>query len=236
MASRKDEKARLRQERQERERIAAAGARRKRLLGYGIAGVLGVAALAAVIVVALVGGSGGTVGDGSAGGSEAAAPVEPADFPSSPVPPQRVADLPQASRSAGCTTQSPRNEGDDHVPNDVNYKSSPPSSGPHSETPAEDGVYLEAPRQENVLHAAEHGRIVVQFRPSVSEETKGQLKSLFEEDPYHLLLIPNPEMPYEVAATAWTEVLGCKRASPQVFDAIRAFKERHRDRGPEFVP
>jgi hypothetical protein len=234
MASRKDEKARLREEREERERTAAAGARRKRLVGYGAAGVLGVAALVAVIVVALAGGNGGTGGGG--GGGQAAGPIEPAEFPSSPIPPQRITDLAQAARAAGCTTQSFRSEGRDHVPNDVNYKSNPPHSGPHDPIPAEDGVYADVPRTENVVHALEHGRILLEFKPSASEETKGRLKALFDEDPYHMILLPNAEMGYEVAAVGWTEVLGCKRSNPQVFDAIRTFKERHRDRAPEFVP
>ncbi len=236
MASRKDEKARLREEREERERTAAAGARRKRLVGYGAAGVLGVAALVAVIVVALAGGNGGTGGGGGGSGGQAAGPVEPADFPSSPAPPQRITDLAQAARAAGCTTQSFRSEGDTHTPEPVKYKSSPPHSGNHNEIPIEDGLYDEAPRNENSVHALEHGRILMDYKPSASEETKGQLKALFDEDPYHMVLLPNAKMPYEVAAVAWTEVLGCKRANPQVFDAIRTFKERHRDRAPEFVP
>jgi hypothetical protein len=234
MASRKDEKARLRAEREERERTAAAGARRKRLIGYGVAGVLGVAALVAVIVVALAGGGGGNGGGGE--GGPAAGPADPGDFPSSPVPPRRITDLAQAAKAAGCTTQSFRSEGDEHVPDEVTYKSDPPHSGNHDPVPLEDGAYLEVPREENAVHALEHGRILVEFKPSASEEVKGQLKSLFDEDPYHVLVLPNPKMPYEVAAVAWTEVLGCKQAKPQVFDAIRAFKERHRDRGPEFVP
>ena len=235
MASRKDEKARLRQEREERERTAAAGARRKRLVGYGAAGVLGVAALVAVVVVALAGGSGDS-GGGGGGGGQVAAPIEPADFPSSPIPPQRITDLAQATRAAGCTARSFRSEGDDHVPQNVTYKSNPPHSGDHDQIPIEDGVYADAPRTENAVHALEHGRILLEYKPSASEETKGQLKSLFDEDPYHMVILPNARMPFEVAAVAWTEVLGCQRANPRIFDAIRAFKERHRDRAPEFVP
>ena len=52
-----------------------------------------------------------------------------------------------------------------------------------------------------------------------------------------MILTPNGTgMPFEVAATAWTQSLTCRRMSPQVFDAIRTFKDRYRDRGPEFVP
>ncbi len=236
MASRKDEKARLRREREERERAAAKGARQRRLIGYGVAGALGLAALIAIVVVALAGD-----GDGPGGSSEQRSdggPVEPssAGFPSSPVPPQRIADLDQAAKAAGCKVESFRSEGRDHVPGSVTYKAPVPHSGPHDPVAAEDGVYSDAPRMENAVHALEHGRIIMEFRPSASEETRGQLKSLFDEDPYHMVLMPNARMPYEVAAVAWTEVLGCPKANPRVYDAIRAFKERHRDRGPEFVP
>jgi hypothetical protein len=235
VASRKEEKARLRQEREERERTAAAGARRKRLIGYGVAGALGLAVLIAIVAVSIAGGGGG---DGGGGNGSGDGPVEPdpAGFPTSPVPAQRTTVISQAARAAGCTTRSFRSEGRDHTPDPVQYKSNPAHSGSHDPVPAEDGAYTEAPRTENLVHSLEHGRVIVQFRPSASEELKGQLKSLYDEDPYHVILTPNPDMPYEVAATAWTEVLACEQANPQVFDAIRAFKERHRDRGPEFVP
>lgn len=238
MASRKDEKARLRQEREDRERAAAAGARRKRLVGYGVAGVLGVAALVAVIVVAMAGGGSGSTGNGggNAAGDKAAAPVDPADVASSPIPPQRITDLAQATKAARCTTRKFASEGRDHVPDEVTYKSDPPHSGPHDPIPIEDGIFTDVPREENAVHGLEHGRILLEYKPTASEETKGQMKALFDEDPYHMILLPNPKMPYEVAAVAWTNVLGCKQANPQVFDAIRAFKERYRDRGPEFVP
>ena len=233
MASRKEEKQRLREEREQRERAAAAESRRRRLIGYGVGGALAVAALVAIVVVALAGG-GGSSGGGS--GGEAEAEPRPAAFPESPVPPQRETDLKQAARAAGCTTRSFRSEGRDHTPEPVRYRSNPPHSGPHNPVAADDGPYPEAPPTEKLVHALEHGRIVVQFRPSVSEEVKGQLKSLFDEDPYHIVLTPNGEMPYEIAATAWTNVLACKQVNPKVYDALRAFKDRYRDRGPEFVP
>ena len=61
-----------------------------------------------------------------------------------------------------------------------------------------------------------------------------------------MLIVPNEtRMPYAVAASAWNaepqplgtgRLLGCRRYSPQVFDAIRAFKDEHRSNGPEAVP
>jgi hypothetical protein len=232
MASRKDEKRRLREEREERERAAAADAQRRRLIVYGGAGALALAALVVVVVLAVSGGGGGSA-SGSGGGEVKASA---GDFPESPVPPQRITDLDQAASKAGCVVRSYRSEGRGHTPDPVKYKSNPPHSGSHNPVPADDAAYLEGPPTEKLVHSLEHGRVIIQFRPTLAEERKGQLKSLFDEDPYHVLLVPNGEMPYEIAATAWTEVLGCKKAGPEVFDALRAFIRQNRDRGPEFVP
>ena len=51
-----------------------------------------------------------------------------------------------------------------------------------------------------------------------------------------MILLPRGSMPYEVAASAWTHRLGCERFDANSFDALRAFRDRYRDRGPEFVP
>jgi hypothetical protein len=52
-----------------------------------------------------------------------------------------------------------------------------------------------------------------------------------------VLLAPSERrMPYRVAASAWTQVLGCKQFNERTFDALRAFSDEFRDTGPEFVP
>ena len=51
-----------------------------------------------------------------------------------------------------------------------------------------------------------------------------------------MLLVPDESMDAEVAATAWTHVLTCPSLEDATFDAIRAFRDRWRDQGPEFVP
>jgi hypothetical protein len=229
MASRKDEKERLRREREERERAAAEGARRRRLIGYGVGGALALAAVIAIAVVAIAGAGGGGAGDESA-------PRAEAEYPTAPIPPQRESDLAKAARAAGCTVRSSPSEGRGHTEGQVEYRTNPPTSGSHNPVPADDGVYAESPGNEHLVHSLEHGRIVLQFRPSIPERVKGQLKSLFDEDPYHTILSPNHDMPYAVAATAWTELLACPEANDRIFDALRAFKQRNRDRGPEFVP
>jgi len=229
MASRKEEKERMRREREAREREAAAGARRRKLIGYGVGGALALAAIVAIAVVALAGG-----GSGDSGGGKAR--PNAANYPTSPIPQQRETDFGKATQAAGCVAKQFPNEGRGHTTAAVKYGTNPPTSGKHNPIPAEDGAYAQSPGQEHLVHSLEHGRIVVQFRPPASETLKGQLKSLIDEDPYHMILTPNPDMPYAVAATAWTQMLACKQPNERIFDAIRAFKQRYRDRGPEFVP
>jgi hypothetical protein len=228
MASRKEQKERLRAERLEREQQAQAAARRKRLVGYGVGGVLAVAAVVAIVVVLVSGG-----GDGS---SEAAADGE---FPEGSVPAEEITDLEEAARAADCKLEQTESEGNEHVDEGtrVEYEANPPTSGDHLVVPAEDGAYTEAPPTGALVHSLEHGRILIQYDPAITESVKGDLKALYDEDPYHMILAPNEtDMPFEVAATTWTRSLGCPEMNPQVFDAIRAFRNEFRDEGPEFVP
>ena len=51
-----------------------------------------------------------------------------------------------------------------------------------------------------------------------------------------LLFQNNTNMPYAVAATSWTRLLGCKTFNPRIFDAIRAFRTEYVDKAPEQVP
>lgn len=227
MASRKEEKQRLRQEREARERAEAAAAARRKRLGLLAAAGLAVAALiAAVVVVNPFGGEGG--------GGEAQGNVYPGG---GKVPPARETDLRAAAEAAGCRLRSDKDRGSNHVETPVNYPQSPPTTGDHDAEPAGDGVSEKPVPMRNALHALEHGRIVYQFPPNAPAAVRANLKALYDEDPVKIILTPNDEgLKEPVAATAWTKALVCPRVTPGVYDAIRAFKDRYRDRGPEFVP
>lgn len=238
VADRREQKEALRAKRVERERAEAAGKRRRRLVVYVVAGVVA------------LGAAGGAAALTLGGGDDGPATAEAGGLPDGDVPARKETNLQAAVKAAGCTLTRARAKGDgQHVEGTVNYDSRPPHSGPHNIVPAEDGAYAEAPKKENVVHALEHGRIVVQFEPEASDEVKGALKALFDEDPVHLLLVPDSSgMKFAVAATAWTDedasgpepsygrLLGCPKVSPPMYDAIRAFRDSFRDRGPEYVP
>jgi len=229
MSSRRDQKEQLKAERLAREREAQTAERRKRLVGIVSGAVLVVAAAIALIVVLIGGG----------GGDETGAVASAGDLPEGTVPAVETADLQEAADKAGCELEEPKIEGNAHFepPETNEYESNPPTSGDHYLVPAEDGAYLEAAPTEGVLHTLEHGRVAIQYDPALDDTIKGDLTALFEEDPYHMVLTPNTtDMPFEVAATAWGQYLGCPEANEDVFDAIRAFKDEYRDQGPEFVP
>src|SRR5436190_5421002 len=189
MASRKEQKEKLRQERLAREQAAAAASARRKRMGYAFAGLLIGGVVIAVVAIAFASGGGG-----GGGGS----------WPSGSVPKRQETDLSAAAKEAGCTLTSPKNEGRGHTTKPVQYKSKPPTSGSHYPVPAHDAAYLTAPKPfESLVHALEHGRVIYWFKPNVAPRIKGDLHALYNEDKALVVLTPDTRpMPFPVAATA----------------------------------
>jgi hypothetical protein len=238
MAHRREEKEALRRQREEREAKARAERQRKKLVGYAAAGVIAVAAVAIVLVLA------GGGGDGQAG--------EGNFFPEGgDVPEQQVFEVGAAADAAGCELTDSRGRGvathTTSLDERVDYRDNPPTTGRHYEIPADDGVYGgDPPPDEALVHALEHGRVVVWVKPSVSEDARATIRAVADDqDNFQMLMVRRREMPYAVAATAWNRdpapggtgrTLSCDRWSPEVVDALRAFLDQHRGNGPEDVP
>ena len=240
MSHRREQKEALRRERERREAEARAAAQRKKLVGYVAAGAMAVAAIAVVVVLAAGGGGGDGAGVKGSGNI----------FPSGgSVADQKVFDLPKAAAAAGCTLSSNKATSREHI-QDINervkYKQNPPNSGKHYAVPAEDGLYNgEAPPDTALVHALEHGRVIVWAKPSLPREDRQQLRALFDEDTYQMIVVQRSDMPYQLAATAWSRdptplgtgrTLACPRWSDGVIDALRAFRDEHRSNGPEPIP
>jgi hypothetical protein len=162
--------------------------------------------------------------------------------------PVELGDLERAADAAGCELRLDlKDEGNTHlsdpdVPN-VNYKTSPPTSGDHyagNEAGAgalADGAYLDYPPLGRSVHALEHGRVAIQYSPDLSEEEQLEIKGVFDLDPAGVLLFPNPEMPYDVAITGWTRLAGCDSyEGTATLDVLRDFRDTYRGRGPEDFP
>jgi len=248
MASRREEQARRRTERLEAERRAAESDRRRVILGYVVAGLLGAAVIVGLVIALSSGGDDSEVQvDGKELPVEAAIEVQSGEVHDiSPdgregTPPPAVAqgDMEAAAEEAGCELQlDNEDEGSDHLTKDFpEYETQPPTSGNHHPAQQADGAYTEQVPAEYAIHSMEHGRVAIQYSPDLPEADQLELKGLFDESPGGMLLFPNPEMPYEVAATAWTQLVGCERyEGPATIDAIRAFRDTYRGQGPEPVP
>jgi Protein of unknown function (DUF3105) len=234
VSSRQQEKEARRQERLAREVEEKRRAERNRRLQIVGGVILGVAVIAA-IVIAVVASSGGS--DDSKSDSSGKANPE---VKAVPIPPRKTTDLFAAAKAAGCVVRTFPNEGRQHITGKGTYKTNPPTSGNHNPVPAEDGDYSgqQSPAPENYVHTLEHGRIEFQYAPGTPAKVIGQLRTLFaEQGSYHDLLFQNnTNMPYQVAATAWTHLIGCKQVNDKIWDALRAFRIRYTDQAPEQIP
>lgn len=248
MSTRKHEKEQRREERLEAERREAAESRRRLVVFYAAAGLIAAVVVAGIVVAFLSGGDGEQVDSGDVP-EQAHVDLNSGTVPKgaeldgregTPPPALAQADLQAASKAAGCELQLDLpDEGAIHLaPGEEppKYGTSPPTSGNHDPDPAADGAYSSAIEAPNFLHSMEHGRVAVLYDPELPEADQLALKGVFDEDPAGMLIFPYPDMPYEVAAIAWTELVGCDSYSPEAIDAIRDFRDQYRGQGPEDVP
>ncbi|PSP86011.1 hypothetical protein BRC96_00275 [Halobacteriales archaeon QS_6_64_34] len=129
-------------------------------------------------------------------------------------------------------------EGAQHVSSDrnIDYAQSPPLSGPHYETPTEGGFYEEPQPAGNIVHALEHGAVVIYYDESAIDESART--SLREFAATHngrwrsVIVVPNPNESAEsdYVLTAWRH-----RMDMDSYDARTVFEflSEFLGRGPE---
>jgi hypothetical protein len=228
-----DEREKRRQERIESESGEESSNRSRLIAGYAIAATVVLAIAVLVFVLASGGDDSAAEGDahinldasiGSTNG------VKPDSRAGTAPPPVQVADLAAAAKQAGCDLRLKlKDEGHEHIPvgsPPPNYKTNPPTSGAHVEPPYQqaDGAYSETPAEIDYVHSLEHGRLEIQYSPGLAKADQLALKGLYDTMYGATLLFPNDKMPYEVAATTWTNLLGCPTYKGAItLDAIRDF-------------
>jgi uncharacterized protein DUF3105 len=230
---REEERERLRQARQERESSQAKSERRRLFVAYVVAGVIGLAVVAGIVIAAAGGGGNGSgeahivQATGSTNG------VEPDEREGTDLPAAKVTNLEEAADRAGCTLRlGLKDEGHEHLPPNAptpDYKTNPPTSGKHAEAPYQqaDGAYSEMPDEIFLVHTLEHGRMAIQYSPDLPEQDQLELKGLYDTLYGGTVLAPNSNMDYDVAATTWTNLLGCPKYKGAItLDAIRAFGKK----------
>jgi hypothetical protein len=227
---REEERERLRQAREQRESTDDRSGKLRTYAVYGAAGVIGLLVLAGVVSVIS-----SSDGDGSGAAhilqsTGSTNGVEPDQREGVEVAAAKELDLEKAAKAAGCVLRLElEDEGHGHLAPTAatpDYKTNPPTSGNHATSPYQqaDGAYDEMPDEIFFVHTLEHGRLAIQYSPDLSEEEQLELKGLYETMYGGTLLFPNPDMDYEVAATTWTNLLGCPEyKGAATLDAIRAF-------------
>lgn len=238
MSHRREQKEALRRERELREQQARAAKQRKKMVGYGVAGGIAIVAIAVLILLATGGDDAGS-GPGNAGNV----------FPDGgSVPKQTIFDVAPAAQAAGCELTTKKATSREHttsLDDRVKYNTNPPTTGKHYQIPAQDGIYGQAPQDEQLVHTMEHGRVIIWVKPSLPEDQRADIRALVEDDPYQMVLVPQRSMPYAVAATAWNQdpapngtgrLMGCNEVNAKTFDALAAFRDENRSQGPEPIP
>jgi hypothetical protein len=250
--SNREERERLRQERLAQQASHGSSERRRMILGYVVAGVLAAAVLAGLVVV-IASGSSSDGPDTSDIPENARVQAEVGVFKDlefddregTPPPELQYGDLEESARRAGCELMLDQPDyGRDHFSEEKEgeYETNPPTSGDHFASgeagsgAIADGAYLTAPLESRMVHAMEHGRVQFRYSPDLPESEQLELKGVFDENPDGIIMVPDPDLPYDVAFSAWRNAVGCKNWDPLVLDVARNFRDTFRGNGPENVP
>lgn len=138
--------------------------------------------------------------------------------------------------SGDCRYDTRADSGSEHVENPPPYKEDPPAGGDHTPQAAAAGVYREGqvPPDGPLVHAMEHGFVVIWYRPG-DAEIMGKAEALGEEFSDEALVVPRASLDVPVAATAWHRRLLCKSFEGET---LKEFIRGYLDKGPEkgFIP
>jgi hypothetical protein len=98
------------------------------------------------------------------------------------------------------------------------YNSNPATSGDHSSSPAQCGIYLSEIPDEIQLHNLEHGTVAIQYRPDLDPVQIDSLQDYARSKPSHILLAPRADLSDPVIVTSWTRMLRLQEADINTID------------------
>lgn len=118
--------------------------------------------------------------------------------------------------------------GEPHEP----YSSSPPTSGPHYEVPADTAFFAEQLPPEQFVHNLEHGQIVIWYHPDAPAETISAIEGLVDQETQATAAVPytDIESPYQFVLSAWGALQRCEHVSQKV---VNDFRREYQGQGPE---
>ena len=152
-----------------------------------------------------------------------------------------TAEQNRLAAAAGCEqVSSPGVVTSTHInpPERGTYTTNPPTSGKHYNAagagPITTGIHRSAVQYEGSVHNLEHGHVVIYYKESVGPRIAGILAEVVRADPQWIMLAPNPDMPFQVAFTAWGKLQGCNTPNEAGLKAAAEdFVDRFKDDAPE---
>jgi hypothetical protein len=98
--------------------------------------------------------------------------------------------------------------GGEHTTSAVTYSETPPAGGPHDPRWEDCGTYTRPVRNENAVHALEHGTVWVTYRPGLSAQGVQTLQdALAAVKSRKTILSPYPGLPAPAVVTVWNAQL-----------------------------
>lgn len=113
------------------------------------------------------------------------------------------------------------------------YNSNPPSSGPHWQGSAKNGIYDKELADEQLIHSLEHGYIWISYKSDAPDDVKNKLKEIAENDSWKIVLEPRDKNDTMIALVGWARVLNLDNLDEK---RIKDFISTYRNRGPEKTP
>ena len=110
---------------------------------------------------------------------------------------------------------------------DVEYRSDPPTSGPHQLAPPVDGAIGEPIPRPVQVGVLERGDILLQHDPDLDASAIAELERLAGDG---VVVAPNPDLPSPIVATAWLYKRTCDTVDAA---ALEEFVDERRDKGPD---
>jgi hypothetical protein len=140
-----------------------------------------------------------------------------------------------AVTDAGCgDIESFEDEGQRHLTQNESYdeyKTNPPTSGPHRLQPSPWGSYRQAPEPETLVHNLEHGGIVIHYK-DMSDEQVDEIDEFADSFVDGVIAAPNPDITKPIALSAWRHSQECEKFNTK---AIEGFINDRCNKGPEKV-
>jgi hypothetical protein len=137
-----------------------------------------------------------------------------------------VSDNPQGQAEAPPGVQTIAVDSADHTEDPVAYPTDPPVGGAHDPVWLNCRVYDEPVRNENAVHALEHGAVWIAYDPDLDASDVERLEDEFGRSS-EVIVSPYPGLEHPVSLASWGRLLEMDSVDLDIIDRfVRAFRDQ----------